>query len=182
MRLSQQCYLLFQGMGPAFVGIINTGPAVVETIFIYRVSGKSCLLTPRLTVIIRWGNGVNPFWLALIHLVQRNRWYFTSAYWPENSLLVTHGYVEEKENLEAIEKISSESLEIEGRSLWQDARIRFMRNSVLWQMIVCLSHYHGAIGKSFTSMLAQHACWWYFGLVRNARRPKCWITGLVLTV
>ncbi|MQP56276.1 oligopeptide ABC transporter permease OppC [Vibrio parahaemolyticus] len=32
-----------------------------------------------------------------------------------------------KENLEAIEKFS-ENLEIEGRSLWQDARIRFMRN------------------------------------------------------
>ena len=32
-----------------------------------------------------------------------------------------------KENIEAIEKIS-ENLEIEGRSLWQDARIRFMRN------------------------------------------------------
>ena len=32
-----------------------------------------------------------------------------------------------KENIEAIEKFS-ENLEIEGRSLWQDARIRFMRN------------------------------------------------------
>ncbi len=32
-----------------------------------------------------------------------------------------------KENLDAIEKFS-ENLEIEGRSLWQDARIRFMRN------------------------------------------------------
>ncbi|MBF9000832.1 oligopeptide ABC transporter permease OppC [Vibrio nitrifigilis] len=32
-----------------------------------------------------------------------------------------------KENVEAIEKFS-ENLEIEGRSLWQDARIRFMRN------------------------------------------------------
>ena len=32
-----------------------------------------------------------------------------------------------KENLEAVEKFA-ENLEIEGRSLWQDARIRFMRN------------------------------------------------------
>lgn len=32
-----------------------------------------------------------------------------------------------KERLEAVEKFS-ENLEIEGRSLWQDARIRFMRN------------------------------------------------------
>jgi len=32
-----------------------------------------------------------------------------------------------KENIEAIEKLS-ENLEIEGRSLWEDARIRFMRN------------------------------------------------------
>ena len=32
-----------------------------------------------------------------------------------------------KENLDAIEKFSKD-LEVEGRSLWQDARIRFMRN------------------------------------------------------
>ena len=32
-----------------------------------------------------------------------------------------------KENLEAVEKFA-ENLEVEGRSLWQDARIRFMRN------------------------------------------------------
>ncbi|KIU87308.1 peptide ABC transporter permease, partial [Vibrio parahaemolyticus] len=32
-----------------------------------------------------------------------------------------------KDHLEAIDKFS-ENLEIEGRSLWQDARIRFMRN------------------------------------------------------
>lgn len=32
-----------------------------------------------------------------------------------------------KENLEAIDNFS-QSLEVEGRSLWQDARIRFMRN------------------------------------------------------
>lgn len=32
-----------------------------------------------------------------------------------------------KENLQALENFS-EQLEVEGRSLWQDARIRFMRN------------------------------------------------------
>ncbi len=32
-----------------------------------------------------------------------------------------------KENLAAIENFS-QNLEIQGRSLWQDARIRFMRN------------------------------------------------------
>ncbi|NCO45765.1 MAG: peptide ABC transporter permease, partial [Vibrio sp.] len=32
-----------------------------------------------------------------------------------------------RENLAAVEKFS-ENLEIAGRSLWQDARIRFMRN------------------------------------------------------
>ncbi|TFH93590.1 oligopeptide ABC transporter permease OppC [Vibrio ouci] len=42
-----------------------------------------------------------------------------------------------KENLEAIEKFS-ENLEIEGRSLWQDARIRFMRNKAAMVSLLIL--------------------------------------------
>ncbi|MCG9661869.1 MULTISPECIES: oligopeptide ABC transporter permease OppC [Vibrio] len=42
-----------------------------------------------------------------------------------------------KENLEAVEKFS-ESLEIEGRSLWQDARIRFMRNKAAMVSLLIL--------------------------------------------
>ncbi|GEA62582.1 peptide ABC transporter permease [Vibrio breoganii] len=42
-----------------------------------------------------------------------------------------------KENLEAIEKMS-ENLEIEGRSLWQDARVRFMRNKAAMVSLVIL--------------------------------------------
>ena len=43
-----------------------------------------------------------------------------------------------KENLDAIEKLS-ENLEIEGRSLWQDARIRFMRNKAAMVSLVILT-------------------------------------------
>ncbi|MFV0577021.1 MAG: oligopeptide ABC transporter permease OppC [Vibrio sp.] len=42
-----------------------------------------------------------------------------------------------QQNIEAIEKFS-ESLEIEGRSLWQDARIRFMRNKAAMVSLVIL--------------------------------------------
>ncbi|GEA52959.1 peptide ABC transporter permease [Vibrio inusitatus NBRC 102082] len=42
-----------------------------------------------------------------------------------------------KENLDAIEKMS-ENLEIEGRSLWQDARVRFMRNKAAMVSLVIL--------------------------------------------
>ncbi|ANO32446.1 peptide ABC transporter permease [Vibrio breoganii] len=42
-----------------------------------------------------------------------------------------------KENLEAVEKMS-ENLEIEGRSLWQDARVRFMRNKAAMVSLVIL--------------------------------------------
>lgn len=43
-----------------------------------------------------------------------------------------------KDNIEAIEKFS-EDLEIEGRSLWQDARTRFMRNKAAMISLVILS-------------------------------------------
>jgi len=43
-----------------------------------------------------------------------------------------------KENLDAIEKLS-ENLEIEGRSLWQDARIRFMRNKAAMLSLIVLT-------------------------------------------
>lgn len=42
-----------------------------------------------------------------------------------------------KEHLDAIEKFS-ENLEVEGRSLWQDARIRFMRNKAAMVSLVIL--------------------------------------------
>ncbi|MBD1574877.1 oligopeptide ABC transporter permease OppC [Vibrio sp. S11_S32] len=42
-----------------------------------------------------------------------------------------------QQNMEAIEKFS-ENLEIEGRSLWQDARIRFMRNKAAMVSLVIL--------------------------------------------
>jgi oligopeptide transport system permease protein len=43
-----------------------------------------------------------------------------------------------KQNLQAIDKFSA-SLEIEGRSLWQDARIRFMRNKAAMLSLVILT-------------------------------------------
>ncbi|WP_028863310.1 oligopeptide ABC transporter permease OppC [Psychromonas aquimarina] len=42
-----------------------------------------------------------------------------------------------KQNLDALDKFS-ENLEIEGRSLWQDARIRFMRNKAAMVSLVIL--------------------------------------------
>lgn len=43
-----------------------------------------------------------------------------------------------KENMKAVEKFS-EQLDIEGRSLWQDARIRFMRNKAAMVSLTILS-------------------------------------------
>jgi len=43
-----------------------------------------------------------------------------------------------KENIEAIEKFS-ENLEVEGRSLWKDAQIRFMRNKAAMVSLVILT-------------------------------------------
>lgn len=45
--------------------------------------------------------------------------------------------ITKKENIDALEKFS-ENLEIEGRSLWQDARIRFMRNKAAMVSLVVL--------------------------------------------
>ncbi|MGF1755114.1 ABC transporter permease subunit, partial [Vibrio makurazakiensis] len=62
--------------------------------------------------------------------------------------------LKKKENLEAIEKFS-ENLEIEGRSLWQDARIRFMRNKAAMISLFILTIMILAV--IFLPMLAQHA-------------------------
>ncbi|AAW86090.1 oligopeptide transport system permease protein OppC [Aliivibrio fischeri ES114] len=59
-----------------------------------------------------------------------------------------------KENLEAIEKFS-ESLEIEGRSLWQDARIRFMRNKAAMISLFILTLMTLAV--IFLPMFSQYA-------------------------
>ncbi|MCL9774551.1 oligopeptide ABC transporter permease OppC [Vibrio methylphosphonaticus] len=59
-----------------------------------------------------------------------------------------------KENLEALEKFS-ENLEIEGRSLWQDARIRFMRNKAAMVSLFILTLMTLAV--IFLPMFAQHA-------------------------
>lgn len=45
--------------------------------------------------------------------------------------------ITKKENIDALEKFS-ENLEIEGRSLWQDARMRFMRNKAAMVSLVVL--------------------------------------------
>ncbi|GAM77664.1 oligopeptide transport system permease protein oppC [Vibrio ishigakensis] len=59
-----------------------------------------------------------------------------------------------KENLEAIEKFS-ENLEIEGRSLWQDARIRFMRNKAAMVSLFIL--FLITLAVIFLPMFAQYA-------------------------
>ena len=42
-----------------------------------------------------------------------------------------------KENIEAVEKFA-ENLEVEGRSLWQDAQIRFVRNKAAMVSLLIL--------------------------------------------
>ncbi|MDD9196774.1 oligopeptide ABC transporter permease OppC [Aliivibrio sp. S3MY1] len=59
-----------------------------------------------------------------------------------------------KENLEAIEKFS-ENLEIEGRSLWQDARLRFMRNKAAMISLCVLTVMTLAV--IFLPMFSQYA-------------------------
>ncbi|PMH41907.1 peptide ABC transporter permease [Vibrio sp. 10N.286.49.B3] len=59
-----------------------------------------------------------------------------------------------KENLEAIEKFS-ENLEIEGRSLWQDARIRFMRNKAAMVSLFVLTLM--VLAVIFLPMLSSYA-------------------------
>ncbi|WP_112480610.1 oligopeptide ABC transporter permease OppC [Vibrio variabilis] len=58
-----------------------------------------------------------------------------------------------KENLEAVEKFS-ENLEVEGRSLWQDARIRFMRNKAAMVSLFILTLMTLAV--IFLPMFAQY--------------------------
>lgn len=59
-----------------------------------------------------------------------------------------------KENLEAIESFS-ENLEIEGRSLWQDARLRFMRNKAAMISLCVLTVMTLAV--IFLPMFSQYA-------------------------
>lgn len=59
-----------------------------------------------------------------------------------------------KENLEAIESFS-ENLEIEGRSLWQDARLRFMRNKAAMISLCLLTVMTLAV--IFLPMFSQYA-------------------------
>lgn len=59
-----------------------------------------------------------------------------------------------KDNIEALEKFS-ESLEIEGRSLWQDARSRFFRNKAAMVSLVILGLITLAV--IFGPMVSQYA-------------------------
>jgi oligopeptide transport system permease protein len=59
-----------------------------------------------------------------------------------------------KDTLDAVEKFS-ENLEVEGRSLWQDARIRFMRNKAAMVSLAIL--FVMVLAVVFLPMLAQHA-------------------------
>tara|TARA_R110001583_G_scaffold16561_21_gene67980 strand:+ start:10288 stop:11190 length:903 start_codon:yes stop_codon:yes gene_type:complete len=59
-----------------------------------------------------------------------------------------------KQNLEAIDNFS-ENLEIEGRSLWQDARIRFMRNKAAMISLIILTLI--TLSVIFVPMMAEFA-------------------------
>ena len=58
-----------------------------------------------------------------------------------------------KENIEAVEKFA-ENLEVEGRSLWQDAQIRFVRNKAA--MVSLLILFIMTLAVIFLPMIAQH--------------------------
>ncbi|MDN3697992.1 oligopeptide ABC transporter permease OppC [Vibrio clamense] len=62
--------------------------------------------------------------------------------------------ITKKDNIDALEKFS-ENLEIEGRSLWQDARIRFMRNKAAMVSLFVLTIISLAV--IFAPMLSQYA-------------------------
>ncbi|MGF1700605.1 oligopeptide ABC transporter permease OppC [Photobacterium makurazakiensis] len=66
-----------------------------------------------------------------------------------------------KDNIEAIEKFS-EQLDIEGRSLWQDARIRFMRNKAAMISLAILSMITLAVifGPMFSSYAFDDTDWY----------------------
>ena len=66
-----------------------------------------------------------------------------------------------KENVDAVEKFS-EQLEIEGRSLWQDARIRFMRNRAAMVSLTILTLITLAVifGPMFSSYAFDDTDWY----------------------
>ena len=66
-----------------------------------------------------------------------------------------------KENVDAVEKFS-EQLEIEGRSLWQDARIRFMRNkaAMVSLTILCLITLAVIFGPMFSNYAFDDTDWY----------------------
>ncbi|MGF1683787.1 oligopeptide ABC transporter permease OppC [Photobacterium minamisatsumaniensis] len=66
-----------------------------------------------------------------------------------------------KDNIEAIEKFS-EQLDIEGRSLWQDARIRFMRNKAAMISLAILTMITLAVifGPMFSSYAFDDTDWY----------------------
>ncbi|VEB58794.1 Oligopeptide transport system permease protein oppB [Salmonella enterica subsp. enterica] len=113
-------------MGPAFVGII-TGSMVIETIyglpgigqlFVNGALNRDYSLVLSLTILVG----------ALTILFNAICRCALCRYRPENSLLILElAMMLSKKNSETLENFS-EKLEVEGRSLWQDARRRFMHN------------------------------------------------------
>ena len=112
-------------MGPAFVGII-TGSMVIETI--YGLPGIGQLFVNG--ALNRDYPGAEPDHSGgrPDHSVQRDRRCAVCGHRSENPLLIwSTRMMLTKKNSEALEHFS-EKLEVEGRSLWQDARRRFMHN------------------------------------------------------
>ena len=118
-------------MGPAFVGII-TGSMVIETIyglpgigqlFVNGALNRDYSLVLSLTILVG----------ALTILFNA-----ICGYRPENPLLILElAMMLSKKNSETLENFS-EKLEVEGRSLWQDARRRFMHNRAAVASLIVL--------------------------------------------
>lgn len=125
-------------MGPAFVGII-TGSMVIETIyglpgigqlFVNGALNRDYSLVLSLTILV---GALTILFNAIVDVRCA-----ICGYRPENPLLILElAMMLSKKNSETLENFS-EKLEVEGRSLWQDARRRFMHNRAAVASLIVL--------------------------------------------
>ncbi|STM39336.1 oligopeptide ABC transporter permease [Escherichia coli] len=123
-------------MGPAFVGII-TGSMVIETIyglpgigqlFVNGALNRDYSLVLSLTILV---GALTILFNAIVDVLY-------AVIDPENPLLILElAMMLSKKNSETLENFS-EKLEVEGRSLWQDARRRFMHNRAAVASLIVL--------------------------------------------
>ncbi len=123
-------------MGPAFVGII-TGSMVIETIyglpgigqlFVNGALNRDYSLVLSLTILV---GALTILFNAIVDVLYAVIDPKIRSLKPEFAMMLS------KKNSEALENFS-EKLEVEGRSLWQDARRRFMHNRAAVTSLIML--------------------------------------------